>query len=94
MLQIRSELTFAFKDSPIFITVLSKTYLFPTSDMKSFIEAKQRVFPKAEMQSCIILQAMDFLKYVANKDQKAFLADLKSVYRADSKDLATSKLDK
>jgi transposase-like protein len=63
-------------------------------NLKGFSEAIQSVYPKAEVQSCIVHQVRNSLKYVASKDQKVFLADLKSVYRADTKDLATTELEK
>jgi transposase-like protein len=62
-------------------------------NLKGFGEAIQSVYPQAEVQSCIVHQVRNSLKYVASKDQKAFLSDLKCVYRADTKDLATSELE-
>ena len=41
---------------------------------------------------CIIHQIRNSLKYVVSKDQKAFMTDLKLVYRASSKDLAEHHL--
>src|SRR5271154_477997 len=51
-------------------------------NLKGFAEAIQSTFPKAEVQSCIVHQIRNSLKYVASKDQKPFLADLKEVYQA------------
>src|SRR5699024_755989 len=48
---------------------------------------------KAEVQSCIIHQIRNSLKYVASKDKKEFMRELKGVYRADTKDLAERALD-
>jgi len=62
-------------------------------NLKGFAEAIQATFPKAEVQSCIVHQIRNSLKYVASKDQKPFLADLKEVYRATTKDLAEQQLD-
>lgn len=61
--------------------------------LKGFAEAIQSIFPKAEVQSCIVHQIRNSLKYVASKDQKPFLADLKEVYRATTKELAEQQLD-
>lgn len=61
--------------------------------LKGFAEAILATFPKAEVQSCIVHQIRNSLKYVASKDQKPFLADLKEVYRATTKDLAEQQLD-
>jgi transposase-like protein len=62
-------------------------------NLKGFAEAIQTVFPKAEIQSCIVHQIRNSLKYVASKDQKPFMADLKEVYRASTKELAEQQLD-
>lgn len=62
-------------------------------NLKGFAEAIQTVFPKAEVQSCIVHQVRNSLKYVASKDQKPFMADLKEVYRAATKELAEQQLD-
>ena len=45
------------------------------------------------MQSCIVHQIRNSLKYVASKDQKEFMRDLKPVYRAENLDLAELRLD-
>lgn len=60
--------------------------------LKGFPEAIADVFPKTEIQLCIVHQIRNSLKYVVSKDQKAFMADLKVVYRACSKDLAEHHL--
>jgi putative transposase len=60
--------------------------------LKGFPEAISDVFPKTEIQLCIVHQIRNSLKYVVSKDQKAFMADLKLVYRASSKDLAEHHL--
>jgi len=60
--------------------------------LKGFPEAIADVFPKTEIQLCIVHQIRNSLKYVVSKDQKAFMADLKLVYRASSKDLAEHHL--
>ncbi len=60
--------------------------------LKGFPEAIAQVYPKTEIQLCIVHQIRNSLKYVVSKDQKAFMADLKLVYRATSKDLAEHRL--
>ena len=62
-------------------------------NLKGFAEAIQSTFPKTEVQSCIVHQIRNSLKYVTSKDQKAFLADLKLVYRASTKELAEQQLE-
>lgn len=60
--------------------------------LKGFPEAIAEVFPKAEIQLCVVHQIRHSLKYVVSKDQKAFMLDLKLVYKATSKDLAEHHL--
>jgi putative transposase len=62
--------------------------------LKGFPEAIASIFPQTETQLCIIHQIRNSMKYVASKNQKAFMADLKAVYRASSKALAEAALDK
>lgn len=60
--------------------------------LKGFPEAIAEVFPKAEIQLCVVHQIRNSLKYVVSRDQKAFMLDLKLVYKATSKDLAEHHL--
>lgn len=61
--------------------------------LKGFPEAINAVFPETEVQLCIIHQIRNSMKYVASKHQKAFMADLKPVYRAANKGAAETALD-
>jgi putative transposase len=61
-------------------------------NLKGFSEAIGSIYPKTEVQSCVVHQIRNSLKYVASKDQKAFLADLKPVYRAVGKEEAEDQL--
>jgi putative transposase len=60
--------------------------------LKGFPEAIAAVFPKTEIQLCVVHQIRNSLKYVVSRDQKAFMLDLKLVYKAASKDLAEQHL--
>ena len=62
-------------------------------NLKGFSEAIQSVFPDTEVQTCVVHQIRNSLKYVASKDQKEFMNDLKPVYRADTLDLAGLRMD-
>lgn len=46
------------------------------------------------MQLCVVHQIRNSKKYIAWKDVKAFMQDLKHVYRARTKELAEANLDK
>ena len=61
-------------------------------NLSGFTEAIQSVFPKSEVQSCIVHQIRNSLKYVASKNQKEFMRDLKQVYRADTREIAEMEL--
>ena len=61
--------------------------------LKGLPEAIAAIFPKTEVQLCVIHQIRNSLKYIASKDQKEFMIDLKLVYKANSKDLAESELE-
>jgi putative transposase len=56
--------------------------------LTGFPEAIASIYPKTEIQLCIIHQIRNSLKYVASKNQKAYMADLKPVYRATSLETA------
>jgi transposase-like protein len=60
--------------------------------LKGFPEAINSVFPKTEVQLCIIHQIRNSLKYVSWKDRKAFMKDLKEVYKSISKERAEESL--
>lgn len=63
-------------------------------NLKGFDQAIQTIYPQTEIQSCIVHQIRNSMKYVASKDQKLFMSDLKLVYRADSEPAAVDELEK
>lgn len=54
--------------------------------LKGFPEAIAAIFPKTEVQTCVVHQIRNSLRYITEKDKKAFMADLKPVYQAVSKE--------
>ncbi len=62
--------------------------------LKGFPEAINAIFPKADVQLCVIHQIRNSLKYVASKHRKDFMKDLKEVYRALTKETAKEALNK
>lgn len=60
--------------------------------LRGFPEAINTIFPNTEIQLCIIHQIRNSLKYIASKDQKEFMFDLKQVYKANNKEFAENKL--
>ncbi len=63
-------------------------------NLNGFEQAINAIFPKTEVQSCVVHQIRNSLKYVASKDQKVFLSELKPVYKASTKELAELNLEK
>lgn len=64
-----------------------------TDNLCGFATAIEAVFPKTEIQNCIIHQIRNSSKYVSYKDLKALMADLKAVYAAVDEDAALMALD-
>jgi len=56
--------------------------------LKGFSEAINSEFPQTVVQRCIIHQIRYSMKYVASKNQKEFMVDLKKVYKAPTKNAA------
>lgn len=57
-------------------------------------EAIAGAFPKTEYQRCIVHQVRNTLKYVPDKDRKAFATDLKTIYQAADEKRALTALDR
>ena len=64
-----------------------------TDNLTGFSAAIEAVFPKAEIQNCIVHQLRNSSKYVSYKDLKALMADLKAVYAAVDEPSALTALD-
>jgi len=62
-------------------------------NLKGFDEAIRTIYPYTEIQTCVVHQIRNSIKYVASKDQKIFMADLKPVYRADNEAQALTELE-
>ena len=56
-------------------------------------EAIAAAYPLAEYQRCIVHVVRNTLKYVADKDKKAFANDLKTIYHAPDEQTALARLD-
>ena len=61
--------------------------------LNGFPEAISAVYPKTEVQQCIIHQIRNSTKYVSYKDIKALMADLKKVYAAVDEETALYELE-
>ena len=61
--------------------------------LKGLPEAIEEVFPKAEVQLCIVHQIRNATKFVSWKDRKQFCADMKLIYGAPTEEAACAALD-
>ena len=57
-------------------------------------EAIRTAFPKTEYQRCIVHQVRNTLKYVSDKDRKAFANDLKTIYNAPNEEQERANRDR
>ena len=64
-----------------------------TDNLTGFSNAIEAVFPRTEIQNCIIHQLRNSGKYVSYKDLKALMADLKAMYAAVDEEAALAALD-
>jgi putative transposase len=60
--------------------------------LTGFKEAIHTVFERTAIQRCVIHQVRHSLQYVSWKDRKAFVADLKTVYHAPTREAAETRL--
>lgn len=61
--------------------------------LTGFPDAIASIYPDTEVQLCIVHQIRNSLRYVGSKHHKAFMVDLKRIYRALTKEAAESALD-
>ena len=67
-------------------------FIAAVDGLTGFSDAIHSVFPETQVQRCVIHQIRNSLKYVIWKDRKAFTADLKTVYKATTREEAESNL--
>jgi len=61
--------------------------------LTGFEKAIHTVFPKTDIQRCIVHQIRYCCRFVSYKDRKEFCADMKQIYSAPSEELALQNLD-
>lgn len=66
--------------------------IFAIDGLNGFNQAIEAVYPKAEIQRCIVHQIRTSLRYVSWKDRKAVAADLKTIYTAATEEDAEQAL--
>ena len=61
-------------------------------NLRGFADAIENIFPHTEVQLCVIHQIRNTIKYVSWKDNRELMRDLKTVYKASSKEIAEHNL--
>lgn len=61
---------------------LKDVFIACVDGLTGFPEAIQTVYPRTKVQLCIVHRVRNTLRYVADKDRRAVVADLKRIYQA------------
>ena len=67
--------------------------IMSVDNLKGFSEAISSVFPKTEIQKCVVHQIRNSIRYISYKDAREFTSDLKEMYNAPTLEQAEFKLD-
>ena len=67
--------------------------IMSVDNLKGFSEAISSVFPKTEIQKCVVHQIRNSIRYISYKDAREFTSDLKEMYNAPILEQAEFKLD-
>ena len=63
-------------------------------NLGGFVEAVEAIYPKTDVQLCIVHQIRNSKKYLSHVDTKDFMADLKTIYQASTRDKALHALSR
>jgi putative transposase len=72
---------------------VSDIFIACCDGLSGFPEAIEAVYPKTQVQLCIVHMIRNSLKYIAHKDYKGVCADLKNIYRASTEEEAERQLE-
>ena len=72
---------------------LKDIYIACVDGLKGFPEAIETVFPKTQVQLCLVHLMRNSLAYVSYKDRKAVAADLKAIYHSATAEEAEAHLE-
>ena len=67
--------------------------IMSVDNLKGFSEAISSVFPKTEIQKCVVHQIRNSIRYISYKDVREFTSDLKEMYNAPTLEQAEFELD-
>jgi transposase-like protein len=71
---------------------LQDIFVLCADGLSGIKEAIGAAYPKAEYQRCIVHVVRNTLKYVADKDKKAFANDLKTIYHAPNEEAGLARM--
>ena len=71
---------------------VSDCFIACVDGLKGLPDAIETVFPKTQVQLCIVHKVRNSLKYVSNKEMKEVASDLKAIYGAATIQEAETKL--
>ena len=72
---------------------LQDIFIATVDGLKGFPDAIETVYPQTQVQLCIVHMIRNSLKYVSWKQRKEMATDLKTIYRADTVELAEENLE-
>ena len=67
--------------------------IISTDNLPGFSQAIEAVYPKTEIQKCIIHQIRNSTRYVSYKDIKEVMKDMKLIYKASTEQIALLNLE-
>jgi len=73
---------------------LEDVLIFSVDNLTGISEAIEAVYPKAEVQKCIVHQIRNSLRCVSWKERKAMAKDLKAIYEAATEEEGRAALDR
>ncbi len=71
---------------------LKDIFIACVDGLTGFADAIEAVFPKTQVQLCIVHMVRNSLRYVSYKDRKAVAADLKLIYTSSTEAEAEQQL--
>jgi len=72
---------------------LKEVFIACCDGLTGFPDAINAIYPECQVQSCIVHMVRNSLAYVPWKDRKIVAADLKTVYQADTEEIALQNLE-
>lgn len=62
-------------------------------NLKGFSQAVEAIFPRTDVQLCVIHQVRNTMRYVPYKESKAVMSDMKKIYKAPNREASELALE-